>query len=221
MKTEALQPAAMTLIFTPNLVREFGRKSLREDTADTAVDVYTQALQTTFKPTARAKSVPEFEERWSKAIVRYAKIYDIILRSYIERLGPSHFRLQYIKSITQTQHDFQKLSIAIHDLSDLYQRHVADSINIATHYDEIFQNYEPQTLDRVNTLLRESNYGITLLYLLLSGDISGPLWVILKVKDRSHESLAEIERTFKLPTESRLSGSLEGNFDFFLNPRGR
>jgi len=211
----------MTLIFTPNLVREFGRKSLREDTADTAVDVYTQALQTTFKPTARAKSVPEFEERWSKAIVRYAKIYDIILRSYIERLGPSHFRLQYIKSITQTQHDFQKLSIAIHDLSDLYQRHVADSINIATHYDEIFQNYEPQTLDRVNTLLRESNYGITLLYLLLSGDISGPLWVILKVKDRSHESLAEIERTFKLPTESRLSGSLEGNFDFFLNPRGR
>jgi hypothetical protein len=221
MKTEALQPAAMTLIFTPNLVREFGRKSLREDTADTAVDVYTQALQTTFKPTARAKSVPEFEERWSKAIVRYAKIYDIILRSYIERLGPSHFRLQYIKSITQTQHDFQKLSIAIHDLSDLYQRHVADSINIATHYDEIFQNYEPQTLDRVNTLLRESNYGITLLYLLLSGDISGPLWVILKVKDRSHESLAEIERTFKLPTESRLSGSLEGDFDFFLDPRSR
>jgi len=211
----------MTLIFTPNLVREFGRKSLREDTADTAVDVYTQALQTTFKPTARAKSVPEFEERWSKAIVRYAKIYDIILRSYIERLGPSHFRLQYIKSITQTQHDFQKLSIAIHDLSDLYQRHVADSINIATHYDEIFQNYEPQTLDRVNTLLRESNYGITLLYLLLSGDISGPLWVILKVKDRSHESLAEIERTFKLPTESRLSGSLEGDFDFFLDPRSR
>jgi hypothetical protein len=221
MKAGALQPAAMTVIFTPNLVKEFGRAFLNEDTADTALDVYTQALQTSFKSTARAKSVPEFEERWSRGIVRYAKIYDVILRSYIERLGPSHFRSQYIKSITQTQSDFQKLSIAVHDLSDLYQRHVADSINIATNYDEIFRNNEPQKVDRVNALLRESNYGITLLYLLLSGEVPGPLWVILKAKDRTHESLAEIERTFKLPTESRLSGSLEGDFDFFLDPRRR
>jgi hypothetical protein len=221
MKMEEFQPAVMTLIFTPNLVKEFGRASLREGTADTAIDVYTQAIQTTFKPTARAKSVLEFEERWSKAIVRYAKLYNVILRSYIERLGHSHFRLEYIKSITQAQHDFQKLSLAVHDLSDLYQRHVADSINIATNYDEIFQNNEPQKLDRVNALLRESNYGITLLYLILSGEVPGPLWVILKAKDQTHESLAEIERTFRLQTESRLSGSLKGDFDFFLDARGK
>jgi hypothetical protein len=219
MKTESLQPATMTLIFTPNLVKEFGRGSLHQDASDTATDAYTQALQTSFKPIARAKSVPEFEERWSKAIIRYAKVYDVILRNFIERLGPSHFRLQYIKSITQTQRDLQKLSIAVHDLSDLYQRHVADSVNIATNYGEIFQNNEPQKLDRVNALLRESNYGITLLYLLLSGELTGPLWIILKVKDRTHESLAEIERTFRLPTESRLSGSLKGDFDFFLDAR--
>jgi hypothetical protein len=164
--------------------------------------------------------VSEFEERWRKGIVRYAKIYDTILRSYIEGLGPSHFRLQYIKSITQTQKDLQKLSIAVHDLSELYQRHVADSVNIATRYDEIFQNNAPHKLDRLNALLRESNYGITLLYLLLSGEVPGPLWIILKAKDRTHESLAEIERTFRLPTtENRLSGSLRGDFDFFLDTR--
>jgi hypothetical protein len=219
MKTEALQPAAMTLIFTPTLVRDFGRGSVLGGAADAAIDAYTQALQTSFQPTARAKSVPEFEERWSKAVVRYAKIYDIILRSYNEGLGPSHFRLQYIKSITQTQHDFQKLSIAVHDVSELYQRHVADSVNIASNYDEIFQNNTSQKLDRLNALLRESNYGITLLYLLLSGEVAGPLWVILKAKDRTQESLAEIERSFRLPTENRLSGSLRGDFDFFVDAR--
>ena len=219
MKTEALQPAAMTLIFTPTLVREFGNGSVLGGAADAAIDAYTHALQTSFQPTARAKSVPEFGERWSKGIIRYAKIYDTILRGYVEGLGPSHFRLQYIKSITQTQKDLQKLSIAVHDLSALYQRHVADSVNIATHYDEIFQNDAPHTLDRLNALLRESNYGITLLYLLLSGDVPGPLWIILKTKDRTRESLEEIERTFRVPTENRLSGSLSGDFDFFLDAR--
>jgi hypothetical protein len=124
---------------------------------------------------------------------------------------------QYIKSITQTQKDLQKLSIAVHDLSELYQRHVANSVNIATHYDEIFQNDAPHTLDRLNALLRESNYGITLLYLLLSGEVPGPLWIILKAKDRTHERLEEIEKTFRLPTENRLAGSLRGDFDFFLD----
>jgi hypothetical protein len=38
MKTEALQPAAMTLILTPNLVKEFARAFLREDTAGEKVD---------------------------------------------------------------------------------------------------------------------------------------------------------------------------------------
>ena len=73
--------------------------------------------------------------------------------------------------------------------------------------------------DSLNALLRESNYGITLLYLLLSGEVPGPLWIILKAKDRTHESLAEIERTFRLPAENRLSGSLSGEFDFFLDAR--
>jgi hypothetical protein len=77
MKTEAVQPAAMTLIFTPTLVREFGNGALG-GASDAAIDAYTHALQTSFQPTARAKSVPEFEERWSKGIIRYAKIYDTI-----------------------------------------------------------------------------------------------------------------------------------------------
>ncbi len=123
------------------------------------------------------------------------------------------------KSITQAQKELQKLSTAVHDLSELYQRHFANSVNVATHYDEIFQNGAPHTLDRLNALLRESNYGITLLYLLLSGEVPGPLWIILKAKDRTHDSLAEIERTFRLPTENRLSGSLRGDFDFFLDAR--
>jgi len=207
----------MTLVLTPNLFEWFGRGSLRKSAADAAVEMFRDSLQTMFRPTAKAKSVSEFEEKWQKAATRYAKAYDMILRAYIKQLGPSLFRVEYIKAITQTLRELEKLSIAVHDLNQLYQRHVADSINIATNYDEIFQNNDPQKLERLNNLLRESNYGITFLSLLLSGNVPGPMWVILETKDRTHARLAEIEQSFKLPKENQLLGSLKGDFDFFLN----
>jgi hypothetical protein len=97
----------------------------------------------------------------------------------------------------------------MNDICELYRRHIADSTNIATNYDEIFKTNPPQALNRVEMWLRESNYGITFMFLFLTGEFSGPLWVLLTANDRIHESLDKVEKGLKFPQTRQLSGSLE------------
>jgi hypothetical protein len=214
MIAEKLKPATMTLVLTPHLVRNFGA-SLRHDAASenawpTAIALYSESLKKNFTLTTRSRSVPEYGERWNRGIVRYSQAYDQILRGFIEVLGPSTFKLAYLKAITEVQNEFDHVSLAIHDLRELNRRHIAYSMNIASNYDAIFESSNSEVLHRLSLLMRSSNFGLTLLFLLLSGEISGPSWVLFATHDRTRESLAEIESSFRLPMDpEQIGGSLK------------
>jgi hypothetical protein len=216
----------MSLVLTPSVVSHFGRAFQREGSSnegfDVAIDLYEDSVQKAFTPTAKARSLSALDERWTKAVIRYTKTYDRILDAYLRELGPSYFRLAYLKAIPEAQDEFKKLTIAVNDISELYRRHLADSINIATNYEELIQATSPDALNRSNELLRRSNYGITLIVLLLNGTLAAPLWILLSAHDRTRQDLSELEADLGLPTGTRLSNSFklpEGVLDLFSDER--
>jgi hypothetical protein len=214
--------ATVTLILTPTIVREFGYASAHKRGSEEAVDAYEQSIAKNFRSTVRARSVTEFETRWKNAVPRYSRVYDEILRTYLGELGSSNFRLAYIGALSHAHSEFENLSNRVYDLTGLYRRHVADSINFSGNYDEIFEHAEAGELERADTLLRESNYGITLLYLLLNTNIGGPLWIALTTKKRIEDRLGKLENAFRLPVRAPLSGSLKvlgGDVEFLVGKR--
>jgi hypothetical protein len=224
MPTEKLNRlATVSLILTPEALERFGKifpdAGISMYTAAPAKELYTESIQRSFAPTSKARTLPEFNERWSKGIVRYSKAYNSILDVFIRELGPSRFRVAYLKAISETHGEFEKLSIAVSDITDMYRRHVANSINIATNFDEVMEDNEPEAINRADALLRESNFGITLMFLLLTGKVSSPMWILLNCSDRIRQSLTNAERTLRLPSGTpKLSGSLrfeEGVIDLF------
>jgi len=224
MPTEKLNRlATVSLILTPTVIERFGEIFLGAGIStdlDSSVDqLYSASIQRNFVPTTKARTVSEFNERWRNGIARYSKTYNSILDIFIHFLGPDRFRIAYLKAISETQLEFQKLSIAVSEITELYRRHVADSINIATNYDEVVEANQPQALDRVDALLRESNFGITLMFLLLTGKVTSSMWILLSCSDRTRQCLADIESAVTLPSGTpKLSGSLrfeEGALDLF------
>ena len=205
----------MTLVLTPRVVQNFGvslrrQGGVSESAWAIAGQLYQESLKKSFTPTTRSKTAPEYRERWDRAVARYSQIYDQILRVFVDALGPSSFKLAYLKAITEVQSEFDRVSLALHDLRELNRRHIAYSMNIASHYDALLESSDIQVLDRLNVLLRSTNFGITLLFLLLAGDVSGPSWVLLATHDRTRESLTEIERNFHISLEPhQIGGSLK------------
>jgi hypothetical protein len=222
MITEQLKPATMTLVLTPHMVRNFGgglwHSRERQHAAWTsAADLYGETLQTSFGLITRSKSVREYRARWNRAVVRYSQAYDQILKGFIQVLGSSTFELAYLKAIAEVQGEFDGISFAIQDLRELNRLHIAYSVNIASSYEALVQSSAPEFLERLNELLRSSNFGLTLLFLLLSGHISGPSWILLATHRHTQESLAKIEQSFKVPIADKVGGSLkirDGNLGF-------
>jgi hypothetical protein len=201
------QIATWSLVLTPRGIRKFGRRFVTQpvasDAVDTPWDLFQNAIREGFLPIATARSAQAFDASWENAVIRYSEIYDRILDFYIRELGPTHFRLAYLKAIAEPLREFEDLSAAINDLAELYQRHVADSINVATNSEYFFQTLSGETFNRINTRLRQTNYGITFLFLLLTGEVHGPMWVFQAVHDRTQRCLGEVEVHFESPISSR------------------
>jgi hypothetical protein len=209
-----------TLILTPKLIHRFGsvfRAELRVESALLSVsDLYQEALKESLLPVTKSKSVPEFEVRAKKGILTYSKRYDEILYKCASALGESRFKLEYVKQITEVDKEFRDLHFASLDLIRLFRRHVACCTNAATNYEELFES-DVNKLYTVDLLLRTSNYGLTVLVLLLNGTLAGPLWVTMELQRLTSDALYQMESMPELRIQqSQLSGSLvfaEGDLD--------
>lgn len=203
------QISVMTLIFTPETVGEFGRK-LRPAVAHSRVKVlYEDALDRSFRPVSRAKSVPEFKERWKRGSIRYWETLEEMLELLLSELGPSGFRLAYLRQISAISKRFEELPFGVHDLSGLLRRHLACSTNLASNYEALFASYKNRA-ERATSLLRSTNYGITFLYLNLSRNLTSPSWVFLEANDRVLAAIKDCESTLAgYESDYQLAGSLK------------
>jgi len=202
------QMGAVTLIFTRRLIDDFGTTFPDLRTAPTVRKLFEEGLKKNFWPVVRSKSASDFRLRWKKAIISYSQEYDQIYHEYLTWLGPSRFRVEYIKQVTETSKELTGLPFASHDLNELFRRHVANSTNAAARYSELL-HHAPQKVRAINLLLRTSNYGLTLLVMLLDGELSGPVWVMSECSRRTSEALTGVECMPELRTKNgHLSGSL-------------
>jgi len=206
-----------TLILTPKVVERFGATYRVDSSLLVSVGgLYEEALRKSFRPVARLRSVADFEARARRAVVSYSKQYDEILRNYEGALGSSRFKLEYLKQITEVSKELRDLPFASLDLSELFRRHVACCVNAAVNYEELFES-DSNKVYRVDVLLRTTNYGLTLLVLLLDGRLTGPLWIMGELRiltSRALEELGSIPEIRAKP--GQMSGSLifaEGELD--------
>lgn len=219
--TPSVRIGTVTLILTPKLIQRFGgivRKEPRLVSALLSVsELYQKAMEESLLPVMKSKSVPDFEIRARKGLLTYSRQYDEILHWYISILGESRFKLEYVKQITEIDKELRALPFASLDLVRLFHRHMACCTNAATHYDELFES-DTNKLYRIDLLLRTSNYGLTLLVLLINRKLTGPLWVMMELQQLTSDALEEMESMPEIhATEKRLSGSLvfaEGEIDF-------
>jgi len=213
--SQTLPVATMTLILTSRAVKNFGR-SFREGASSTAIGLYQQAIDKCFRPTVRPRFEPHFQVKWNKRVARYARIYDQVLQTFLSELGPSWFKLEYVKQLTSVGKELGEIGSTAHDVSELFRRHVVCCLKLGISHDLMFEQH-PSKLEKAMDFLWESNYGITLLILLLQRELSSSLRVILDVNARTNDALSATERILPVADEKyRLSGSLEiseGNLD--------
>lgn len=167
--------------------------------------------------------MPDFKARIEKSISTYSRQYDDIVYELLAVLGPSRFKIEYLKQITSTSKELENLPFASLDLSELFRRHVACSTNTEARYEELVE--EPDKLEQVNRLLRTSNYGLTLLVLLLDGTLQGPSWLMAELKRVTSGALLKMESMPEVhATPGQLAGSLviaEGNLDLPSTEKSR
>jgi hypothetical protein len=222
MSNEAIF-ATTTLVLTPGLLQDFGgiqnRKRITGDPWSRAVELYNDSKKKNFELVIRSKTVDKFEKRWTRGVTSYAQTYDQILRCFSDALGPSAFKLAYQRAMASSHSEMKHVLFAVQDISEAYRLHFSHSINVATHHDQIFAMSDPAILYNLESRLRASNYGVTLLFLMLSGNIPGPLWVVFKSRELIEQALSQIDDTFKPPDESiKVGGSLRirtGDLTFF------
>jgi hypothetical protein len=222
MPTPTRRFGTATLILTPKLIHRFGATFHVEPSLLSVNDLYQEAVRTSFRPVTKSKSVSDFEARTKKAIITYSKQYNEILYEYAAILGPSRFKLEYIKQIAAISKELSGLPFASLDLSELFRRHVACCTNAAANYEKLFES-NTNKLYAVDLFLRTTNYGLTLLVLLLEGTLDGSLWIMGELRRLTSDALREMESMPEIhATSDRLSGSLvfvEGNLD--LTPETR
>lgn len=204
--------ATATLILTPKLIHRFGRVFRAEFRLETSLlsvsDLYQEAVMKNLLPVARSKSVPDFEDRVRKGMPAYSKRYNDILWECERVLGTSRFKVEYVKQLTETHKELQNLPFASLDLNELFRRHLACCRNAAAHYEELFEADSPN-LYLVDQLIRTSNYGLTVLVLLLEGALAGPIWIMGELRRLTSEALHKMELMPEIHANpSRLSGSL-------------
>ncbi|HWF03979.1 MAG TPA: hypothetical protein VHA06_09845, partial [Candidatus Angelobacter sp.] len=123
-------------------------------------------------------------------------------------LGPSRFKIEYVKQIIEVDKELRALPFASLDLIGLFQRHVACCKNAAASYEELFENHTRKLYD-IDLLLRTTNYGLTNLLLMLEGTLSGSFWVMTELQRITSDALQTMESMPEiLPKQSRLAGSL-------------
>jgi hypothetical protein len=210
-----------TLILTPKLLHRFG-VSFNTPSVFFITELYDSAVRKHFAPLTRSKTVPDFAVRWKKATVNYSKQYDEILHGYAAILGTSRFKLEYVKQITEISKELRSLPFAALDVSELFRRHVMCCTNAAANYDDLFES-DSKKLYAVDTFLRNTNFGLTLLVLLLDGTLTGPTWIMTEAHRLTSDALRKMESMPELHAKTgNLSGSLifaEGNLD--VTPEGR
>lgn len=220
------QLAAATLILTPKLIHRFGRVFRAEFRLESNLlsvgDLYQDAVTKSLLPVTKSRSVPEFEDRASKGVLAYSKRYNEILWECERILGTSRFKVEYVKQLTEVHKELQNLPFASLDLIDLFRRHLACCRNAGASYEELFETNSPN-LYVIDQLIRSSNYGLTVLVLLLEGTLVGPIWVMAELRRLTSEALHKMELMPEIRANStRLSGSLvfaEGVLD--LTPETR
>lgn len=209
-----------TLILTPTLVHRFGAIFHAESSLASASDLYQDAIQTSFRPVAESKSAPEFESRLKQAILDYSKQYDQILREYVDILGESGFKIEYIRHLPIISQELSSPPFASLELSELFRRHIVGCTNAAASEEELFHTGKLYAVDR---LLRTSNYSLTFLVLILDDVLAGPQWILTELHRRTSEALHEIESMPEIhPRSGSIAGSLvfvEGNLDWPLETR--
>lgn len=209
-----------TLILTPKLIGRFGA-SPHSRALLSANSLYEEALNKSFRPVTRSKTVVDFKKRVQKSILSYSKQYDQILYELVTVLGPSRFKVEYVKQITQIGRELHGLPFASLDLSELFRRHVACCMNASANYEQLFE--EDSKLDEVESLLRTTNFGLTLLLLVLDGVLSGSIWIMSELKSVTSSALQQMESMPEMRVQAgQLAGSLiiaEGELDLISDPR--
>lgn len=216
----------VTLILTPKLIQRFGSAFRGHPRVGSVLlslgDLYRKAQKEGLLPVTKSRSVPDFHARAKRGILTYSRQYDEILHRWADILGESRFKLEYVKQIANIDEELRSLPLASFDLISLFRRHVTCCTNAAAHSDELFESDENK-LYRVDLLLRTSNFGVTVLVLLLNGTLTGPLWIMMELQRLTSESLDGLESIPEIRTgQNPLSGSLvfaEGDLD--LTPENR
>lgn len=214
-----LKPATVSLVLTPDVIKNFGRGFMTksaEQARDSALGLFAESVQGDFKPLAQSKSVSAFDNLWLDCGVSYSQVYENILRAYVGSLGDSNFRTAYLRAITQSAKEFENAAAAFkpaHDLYvqnlNLYREHLADATNIASNFDEIFAANEPASIDALDAALKRTNFGLTWVFLFLTGHVIAPLWVLGRTTDLIRLDLANLQQRFGLPMDTpRVFGSL-------------
>ena len=212
MSTLKRRTGTATLILTPQLIHRFGATFHTEPTLASVKDLYQETIRKAFQPVTASTSVAHFEVEAQKAIPLYSGQYDKILREYVDILGESRFRIEFIKQITDLGRELANLPFT--GLNELFQKHVAYCTNAATNEEELFKSYK---LNVVEQLLRTDNFYFTLLVLLLDGTLAGPQWIMLESYHRTLKAQTELKRILALYAKTgQLAGSLvfvEGSID--------
>ncbi len=208
------------LILTPKVMDRFGAACHPAKWA--CVDnLYQDAARKSFQRVIRARSVSDFAARIKKSIPIYAKQYDDILYQLIAILGPSRFEIEYIKQVTKISKELSILPFGALDLSELFRRHFVCCNNTAASYEELLEAGTVK-LEKVGLLLRTTNYGLTLMVLLLEGALQGPVWMMGELEHLTSRALREMEAMPEIRTKpSDLEGSmvmLDSNLDLTSQP---
>lgn len=206
--------ATATLILTPKLIHRIGaafRMEFRVESGLLSIsDLYQEALKKSLLPVTKSKSVPDFEGRVRNGLLFYSKYYDGILYECERILGASRFKLEYVKQIAELYKEFRDLPFASLDIIELFRRHVVCCKNAAAAYEELFEN-SSHKLYTVDLLLRTTNYGLTVLVLLLDGTLTGSLWIMAELQRLTSDALREME---SMPEIRKNTGQLSGSLVF-------